>query len=108
MPLEYLLRHDRERDDAAELQSRDRDHRHECVAKRMAEMYGPVGETARTRELDVIGAQHFEHLRAHEAHHERHLEERERDRRQDQRFETAFGQQSRRPPAKRHRLPAAE
>ena len=41
---------------------------------------GAVGEAARARELDVVGAQHLEHLGAHEPHDQRHLDERQRDR----------------------------
>ena len=45
---------------------------------------GAVGQAARARELDVVGAQHLEHLGAHQPHDQRHLEQRQRDRRQDQ------------------------
>src|SRR5512135_720500 len=53
-PLEHLLGDDRERDDRAELQAGDRDHRHQRVLERMPEVDRPVGEAARARELDVI------------------------------------------------------
>ena len=33
-------------------------------------------QAARARELDVVGAQHLEHLRAHQPHDQRHLEQR--------------------------------
>ena len=54
---------DRERDDRAELQAGDRDHRHQRVPQRVAEVDRAVGEPAGARELDVVGAQHLEHLR---------------------------------------------
>ena len=82
-PGEHRLGDDGEGDDRAELQADDRDHRHERVLERVAEMHLTLGEAARSREADVIGAQHFQHLGAHEPHDERHLEERERDRRHD-------------------------
>ena len=42
-------------------------------------------QAARTREADIVGAQHLEHFRPHEAHDQRHLEKAERDGRHDQR-----------------------
>ncbi len=44
--------------------------------QRMAEIDGPVGQAARPGEADVVGAQHLQHLRAHQPHDQRHLEER--------------------------------
>ena len=107
-PLEHGLGDDRERDDAAQLQAGDRDHGHQRVLERVAEMDRAVGEPAGARELDVVGAQHLEHFRAHEPHDQRHLEQRQRDRRQDQRLQPALGQEAGRPPAERHRVAAAE
>ena len=49
-------------------------------------LIGAVGQAAGAGELDVVGAQHLQHLRAHQAHDQRHLEQAERDRRQDQRL----------------------
>ena len=69
---------------AAELQAGDGDHRHQRVLERVAEVDGAVGQAARARELDVVGAQHLEHLGAHQPHDQRELEDRQRDRRQDQ------------------------
>ena len=45
-------------------------------ALRVAEMHRAIGKAPRAGELDVVGAQHLEHLGAHEPHHERDLEER--------------------------------
>ena len=59
-----------------ELQPGDRDDRHQRVLQRVAEVDRAVGEAARPRELDVVGAQHFEHLGAHEPHDQRELEQR--------------------------------
>jgi hypothetical protein len=89
--LEHRLGDDGKRDDRAELQADDRDHRDQRVLERMSEVDRPIRQAAGARELDVVGAQHLEHLRAHEAHDEGHLDERQRDRRQDQRFEAALG-----------------
>ena len=89
-PLEHRLGDDRERDDRAELQADDRDHRHQRVLERVAEVDRAVGKAAGARELDVVGAQHLEHLRAHQAHDQRQLEQRQRDRGQDQRLEAAL------------------
>ena len=106
--MKHRLGNDRKGDDGAKLQAGDRDHRHERVLQRMTEVNRPVGQPARTRELDVVGAQHFQHLGAHQPHDQRHLEQRKRDRRQDQRFESAFGEQACRPPAQRNGFAAAE
>ena len=51
-----------------------------------------VGEAARAGELDVVGAQHLQHLGPHEAHDQRHLEQAERDRGQDQRLQARGGE----------------
>src|SRR5258706_7090521 len=65
-PLEHRLSDDRERDQRAELQPGDGDDGHERVLQRMAEVHDPVGQAARTRELDVVRTQHLEHLGAYE------------------------------------------
>jgi len=46
---------DGEGDDAAELQPRDRDDRHERVLERVPEVDGAVRQPARAGELDVVG-----------------------------------------------------
>jgi hypothetical protein len=107
-PLEHRLGDDRERDDRAELQAGDRDDRHERVLQCVAEMHRAVGKAARAGELDVVGAQHFQHLGAHEALDQRHLEQAERDRRQDQRLQAGRREEPGAPPAERDRLAAAE
>jgi hypothetical protein len=61
----------------------------------------------RARELDVVGAQHLEHLGPHQPHDQRELEQRQRDRRQDQVLPALCGQQPGRPPAERDRVAAA-
>jgi hypothetical protein len=61
---------------AAELQPGDRHHRNQRVLQRMAEMNGAIGQAAGPCELDVIGAQHFEHLGAHQSHDQGELENR--------------------------------
>src|SRR6266851_4623423 len=76
-PLEHRLGDDREGDQAAHLQADHGDHRQQRVLQRVAEMYGAVRQTAGARELDVVGAQHLEHLRAHQPQHQGHLEQRE-------------------------------
>ena len=92
-PLKNRLGDDRERDEQANLQAGDRDHRNEGVLQRVTEMYGAVGQTARARELDVIGAQHLEHLRAHEPHQQRELEKAQCHRWQDDGLETLPGRE---------------
>ena len=74
----------------------------------MAEVDRAIGQAAGARELDVVGAQHLQHLGAHQAHDQRHLEQRQRDCRQDQRLQPALGQQPRRPPAERHGVAPSE
>src|SRR5216684_1256525 len=107
-PLKDGLGDDGEGDDRAELQPGDGDHRNQRVLERMAEIDGAVGEAAGARELDVVGAQDLEHLGAHQAHDQGQLHEAEGDRRHDQRPQPVDGEKSRRPPAERHRLAAAE
>src|SRR5687768_11240214 len=65
-PLEHRLGDDGEGDQAAELQTHDRHHRDQGVLQRMAEIHAAVGQTACPCELDVVGAQHLEHLRTHQ------------------------------------------
>jgi hypothetical protein len=65
---------------SAPVAARDRDHRDQRVLEGMAKVDRAVGDAARPRELDVIGAQHLEHLGSHEAHEQRQLEQRERER----------------------------
>jgi hypothetical protein len=60
---------------AAELQAGDGDHRHQGVLQRMAEVDHAVGQAAGAGELDVVGAQHLEHLGAHQAQDQRQLEQ---------------------------------
>ena len=67
-PLEHRLGDDGEGDDRAELQAGDGDDRHQRVLERVAEVDGAVGQAAGARELDVVGAQHLEHLGAHQPH----------------------------------------
>ena len=43
--------------------------------QRVAEMDDAVAEAAGAREADVVGAQHLEHLGAHQAHDQRDLEQ---------------------------------
>ena len=74
----------------------------------MAEVHGAIGEAAGACELDVVGAQHLQHLRAHEAQHQGHLEQRQGEGRQHDRLEARSGEQSRVPPAELHRLAASE
>ena len=81
---------------------------HQRVLQRMAEIDGALGQPARAGELDVVGAQHLQHLGAHQARHQRHLEQAERDRRQDQRLEAGGRQQAGAPEADAHHLAAAE
>ena len=95
----------------AELQAGDGDHRHQRVLQRVAEMDRAVGQAARARELDVVGAQHLEHLGAHQPHDQRQLEQRQRDRRQDQCLQPSASagrwSSSRAPPSRRGRRTAA-
>src|SRR5579883_364781 len=49
-PLKDRLGDDREGDDRAELKAGDRDHRHQRILERMAEMDHAVGQSARARE----------------------------------------------------------
>ncbi len=74
----------------------------------MAEIDGAVGEPPRAREFDVVGAHHFEHLRAHQAHDQGELEEAERDRGQDQRLQALHREEIRRPAANVDGFTAAE
>ena len=74
----------------------------------MAEMHRAVGKAAGARELDVVGAQHLEHLGAHQAHDQRELVEAERDRRHHQRLQPRRAQQPGGPPPQIHHLAAAE
>src|SRR5205085_4037402 len=78
------------------------------VLERVPEVDGAIAEAARAREANVIGAQHFQHFRADEALDERHLEQAERDRGQDERLQARGGEKAGRPPAKAHRVTAAE
>ena len=74
----------------------------------MPEVDRAVGQSAGAREADVVGAQHLEHLGAHQALDQRHLKEAQRDRGQDQRFQPGGRQQARAPPADQHGVAAAE
>ena len=78
------------------------------LLQRMAEMDGAVRQAAGAGEADVVGAQHLQHLGAHEPRHQGHLEQAERDRRQDQRLETGDREEAGRPPADLHDLAAPE
>ena len=71
-------------------------------------MDGALGQSACARELDVVGAQHLEHLGAHQPLDQRHLEESQRDGGQDERFQTGYREQSRAPDAEIHRVAASE
>ena len=93
---------------AAQLQADDGHDRHQRVLQRMAEMDGAVGQPARAGELDVVGAQHFEHLRAHQPHDQRELEDGERHRRQDDVMPALGREQAGGPPAELHGVAAAE
>ena len=92
----------------AELQPDDGDHRHQRVLQRMAEIDGAVRQAAGAGELDVVGAQHLEHLGAHQPRHQGHLEQAERDRRQHQRLEAGGREQAGAPEADAHDLAAPE
>ena len=107
-PLEHRLGDDGEGDDGAELQADDGDDRHQRVLERVAEVDGALGQPARAGELDVVGAQHLQHLGAHQARHQRHLEQPERDRRQDQRLEARGREEPGAPEAEAHHLAAPE
>ena len=78
------------------------------VFQRVAEMDGAGGEAAGAGEPDVVGAQHLEHLGAHQPHDQRHLEQAERDRGHDQRLQPGDGKEPRAPPADLHDFAAAE
>src|SRR5205823_4277403 len=66
------------------------------------------GKSTRTREADVIGAQHLEHFRAYEALDQRHLEKTERDGGKDQRLQARGGEKPGGPPADHHGVATAE
>ena len=51
---------------------------HDHVLERVAKMHGSVGQATRSGKLDVISAQDFQHLRAHQPHNEGHLKKRQR------------------------------
>ena len=106
--MEHALGDQREGDDRAELQACDGHHRHQRVLQRMAEVHGPVAQPAGARELNVVGAQHLEHLAAHQSHDERHLKQPERDRRQDKCFQAGCGQQPCRPEAEPYDFTASK
>ena len=67
-----------------------------------------VGQAAGAGEADVVGAQHLQHLGAHQPHDQRHLEQAERDRRHDQRLQAGDREQAGRPPADPDDVAAAE
>ena len=71
-------------------------------------MDGAVGQAAGTGELDVVGAQHLQHLGTHQAQDQGELEDRQRDGRQDDVQPAIDREQARAPPADLHRLAAAE
>src|ERR1019366_3424533 len=83
-PLEHRLRDDRKSDERTQLQAGDRDHGNERVLESMTEIDGSIRKAARACELDVVGAQDLEHLRADETHDERELEHGQGDGGQDQ------------------------
>ena len=56
-------------------------------------------QAARARELDVVGAQHLQHLGAHQPHDQRELEDRQRDRRQHDVVPAVAREQAGGPPA---------
>jgi hypothetical protein len=66
------------------------------------------GQAAGARELDVVGAQHLQHLGAHQPHDQRELEHRQRDRGQHDVVPAVAREQAAAPPADLHRLAAAE
>ncbi len=92
-PLEHGLGDDGERDHRAELKSGNGDDRHQRVAQRVAEMDGASGQSTGSGEADIVGAQHLQHLRAHQPHDQRHLEQAQRNRRHDQRLQPRDGEQ---------------
>ena len=57
-------------------------------------MYGVVGEAACARELDVVGAQHFQHFGSHQPHDQGNGIESERGGRQHQRLQSAGGEEA--------------
>ncbi len=107
-PLEYGFGDDRKCNYRAKLQPDDGNHRYEGVLQRVTEMYGPGCQAAGAGEADIVGAQHLEHLGAHQPHDQGHLEQAQCDRRHDQGLEPGNGEQSRAPPADPHHLAAAE
>jgi hypothetical protein len=56
------------------------------------------------RELDVVGAQHLQHFRAHQAHDQRQLKDAQRHRGQDQVLPPIHRQQARGPATQVHHL----
>ena len=71
-------------------------------------MHRVIRESTRAREFDVIGAQHFQHLGAHQPQDQRHLEQAQRNRGQYQCLQAADGQKTGRPQTKLDSIAAPE
>ena len=71
-------------------------------------MDGPVRQATGAGELDVIGAQHLEHLGAHQAHDQRQLKHRQRDGRQGDVLPALGRQQAGAPQTHLHHIAAPE
>src|SRR5690606_37747109 len=99
-PLENGFRHDGKGDDAAQLQTRDGDNRHHGVFQGVAKVDSALRQATGTSKFDVVGAQDFQHLGAHQTQDQRELEQTERDGGQDQMLDTVPAKQAGTPPAK--------
>ena len=78
------LGQDRARQQQADLQPDDRDHRNQRVAQRVHDDHAPARQALGARGAHVVLAQHFEHRRARHPRDHRQRNRAERDRRQDQ------------------------
>src|SRR5574343_1319302 len=74
----------------------------------MAEMDGAVGQAAGAGKLDVVGAQHLQHLGTYQPHDQRDLEDGQRDGRQHDVVPALERQQAAGPPVDVHHLTTPE
>jgi hypothetical protein len=107
-PLKDRLGDDGKGDQRAELQAGDGDHRHHGVLERVPEVDGAVRQPARPCELDVVRAQHLEHLGAHQPHDQRQLEHGQGDGGEDQVLPAVDGEKARGPRPEGDHLAATE
>src|SRR6516165_9536171 len=107
-PLKDGLGDDGKGDDRAELETGNSYHWYQRVLESVPEIDRPVGQSARPREFDVVGAQYLDHLGTDQPHDQGHLKQRQGHGWQDDRSPAIEGNETRAPPAELDNAAPAE